>query len=272
VELRPKRPGSTTATPNVSAFIKKAEEIIVKACRQELNADATATHEEFLRRLDGFSFSAPPRFQPEMFDYDVVTSSSYSKEPDFVPRLLRLFKLHGSVDWHSGEGVIEKRTETDQPVLIYPQSGKYAASYSPPFLEVMSRFQGMLRQRSVGLLIACCGFNDLHLAEPILAAVKSNTSLRVVVCAPDLCDADAQKLYNKPDAMGTSKTNTVLCQFNQLIENGDGRLTLVNGFFPDLINLMPMLKAQTDADQHESRIRELEAWVATKKSEEGLHV
>ena len=301
VELAPKPNSKKTQTPDVPGFIKKAEETIRNACRQELSAEATVTHEEFLRRLtrraprrpraclfttnydqcfdiaaarigltviDGFSFSAPPRFQPEMFDYDVVTGSSYSKEPDFVPRLLRLFKLHGSVDWHRGEGTIEKRADTDRPVLIYPQSGKYAASYSPPFLEVMSRFQGMLRNRNVGLLIACCGLNDLHIAEPVLAAVKSNTSLRMVVCAPDVSDVDAQKLYGNADIKGTATTNSVLRQFNQLIENGDTRLTLINGFFPELVKLMPMLPVQTDAEQHESRLKALESWVAKQKADQ----
>ena len=302
VELAPKAAGTAPQTPDILGFIKKAEEAIRNACRQTLNEDATATHEEFLRRLtrraprrpracvfttnydqcfdvaaarigltviDGFTFSAPPRFLPEMFDFDVVTGSSYSKEPDFIPRLLRLFKLHGSVDWHPGDGSIEKRADTDRPVLIYPQSGKYAASYSPPFLEVMSRFQGMLRNRNVGLLVVCCGFNDLHLAEPVLAAVKSNTSLRVVVCAPDLCDVDAQKLYGNAKAKGAAAENPVVRQLNQLIENGDTRLTLINGFFPDVVRLMPMLPVHTDAEQHEGRIKALESWVTRQKADQG---
>jgi hypothetical protein len=290
VELSPKQNGNKTQTPDVPGFIKKAEETIRRACGKDLDVKATETHEEFLRRLtrraprrpraclfttnydkcfetaaarigltviDGFSFSAPPRFQPEMFDYDIITGSSYSKEPDFIPRLLRLFKLHGSVDWHLREGTIEKKADTDQPILIYPQSGKYAASYSPPFLEVMSRFQGMLRNRNVGLLIAFCGLNDRHIAEPVLAAVKSNTSLRVVVCAPDLCDA--------------ATTHPVLKQINQLIENGDNRLTLINGYFPDLVKLMPMLPLQTDAEQHESRLKALvDSLLAKQKADEGV--
>ena len=303
VELAPKSPASGSASPDIATFIKTAEATIVGACRQELKLEETATHEEFLRRLtrraprspraclfttnydlcfevaaarigltviDGFSFSTPPRFQSEMFDYDVVTGSSYSKEPDFIPRLLRLFKLHGSVDWHTGVDSIEKKADTNRPVLIYPQYGKYAASYSPPFLEVMSRFQGMLRHRNVGLLITGCGLNDLHLAEPILAAIKSNTSLRVAVCSPDLCDLDAKNLYGKTEVKDAAPTNKVLGQLHQLLQNGDSRLTLVNGFFPDLVKLMPMLSGQTDADQHESRIKALETWVAKQRLDKGV--
>jgi hypothetical protein len=196
----------------------------------------------------------------------MVTNSSYSKEPDYVPRLLRLFKLHGSVDWHSQDGVITKQGETDTPTLIYPQVGKYQASYSPPFLEVMSRFQGLLRQRNVGVLSICCGFNDQHIAEPVLSAVKSNPSLRMVVCAPDLCDPDAKKLLGDSGAVAATARNDALRQFDHLIENGDARLALVNCSFPTLVRLMPMLGAQTDEEQHEARIKRLETAMAALKA------
>jgi hypothetical protein len=286
--------------PNFASFIQKAESVIRFACRKELSADATVVHEEFLRRItrrpprrprpclfttnydlcfetaaarigltviDGFSFSGTPRFNTDIFDYDITTAASYSKEPDFVPRLLRLFKLHGSVDWCLNGGAVEKNPSTDRPTLIYPQLGKYAASYSPPFLEMMARFQGMLRLRNVGLLVICSGFNDLHIAEPILAAVKSNASIRVVVSAPDLCTKDAQNLNGNETAVGAVSANSTLRQLDRLLENGDGRLTFVNAFFPDLVKLMPMLPVQTDAEQHESRLRALEAWVASQKTE-----
>ena len=152
--------------------------------------------------------------------------------------------------------------DSDTPILIYPQDGKYAASYSPPFLEIMSRFQGLLRQRNVGVLAICCGFNDLHIAEPVLSAVKSNPSLRMIICAPDLCDKDAKILYDNDFAKGSLETNPTLQQLNQLISYGDTRLTFINGFFPDLVKLMPTLAALTDAEHHDSRIRKLEAEMA----------
>lgn len=295
----------STAPPtlDLGMFVRRVEKVIRTECRRSLSMDATHVHEDFLRRLvrrgsrrprvnlfttnydacfetaaarislpiiDGFSFSVPPRFQPEVFDYDIVTTSSYSKEPDFVPRLLRLFKLHGSVDWHQEDGSIIKKLDTESPVLIYPREGKYAASYSPPFLEIMSRLQGLLRQRSVGVLSVCCGFNDLHIAEPILSAVKANVSLRIVVCAPDLCREDARSLYNDPEAKGATETNHSLRQLDHLVSNGDTRITLINGFFPDLVRLMPMLATQTDADQHEDRIKRLEIEMAKMKATPGM--
>lgn len=293
---------TTNASPDIKKFVEQVEEVIYNECRKDLAADATQVHEDFLRRLvrraprrpranlfttnydvcfetaaariglpviDGFAFSLPPRFYPEVFDYDIVTTSSYSKEPDFVPRLIRLFKLHGSVDWHLENGAIIKKLDTTSPVLVYPREGKYAASYSQPFLEIMSRLQGLLRQRNVGLLSICCGFNDLHIAEPVLSAVKANPSLRIVVCAPDLCAKDAQDLSGNLSTRGATQANQVLYQFDHLIGSGDSRITLINGFFPDLVRLMPTMVAQTDAEQHEARIKKLEADMARIKDASG---
>lgn len=290
-------PASSTEV-SISDFVKKAEKVIRTECRQSLDSKTTEVHQDFLRRLtrraprrpranlfttnydlcfesaaayiglpiiDGFSFSVPPHFQPEVFDYDIVTNSSYSKEPDFVPSLLRLFKLHGSVDWHQHEGVVTKKADTDTPILIYPQSGKYASSYTPPFLEIMSRFQWLLRQRNIGVITVCCGLNDLHIAEPLLSAVKTNSSLRMIVCAPDLCETDAKKLYGA-DAVGAIASNAVLRQLDHLSEHGDSRITFINGLFQDIVRLMPMLALQTDAEQHEARIKKLEASVTALKN------
>lgn len=284
---------------NIGKFIDDTERLIRDEVRKKLDATHTQTHEDFLRRLvrrpsrwprpclfttnydpcfeeaagrirltviDGFSFASKSRFQPELFDYDMVTTATYAKEPDFIPRLLRLFKLHGSVDWHEGTDGIEKNAGTDKPLLIYPQSGKYASSYRQPFLEMMSRFQAILRQRSVGLLAICCGFNDLHIAEPVLSAIKSNTSLRAVISAPDLCEVDAQKLYGDTNHAGAVATNDTLKQVDRLIEAGDNRLTFINANFPELVKLMPMLSVHTETEHHDSRLRALETWVAEQKA------
>lgn len=290
--------GNVKGGVDLAAFIKAAEGVISGKCSYKPNGDETKVHEDFLRRLvrrsprkpraslfttnydrcfetaasriglplmDGFSFTVPQRFAADTFDFDIVTQSTYSKEPDYVPRLIRLFKLHGSVDWERTEGGIEKRENATNPLLIYPRYGKYEASYAPPFLEMMSRFQSILRNPSVGVLVVCFGFNDQHIAEPLLAAVRSNTSLRVVVVAPDLCGKDADRLYGTTGNAGAAKANQNLSQLDQLIERGDSRLTLVNAKLSEITQLIPLLPMQSEAEQQEARIRDLEMWVAAKK-------
>jgi hypothetical protein len=291
IELQSTNTTGGITTADLEAFVASAEAVIRDSCGADLPEGSTAVHEDFLRRLtrrhsrqpraclfttnydlcfdvaaariglaviDGFSFASPPRYQPDSFDHDIVSNSSYSKDAELIARLLRVFKLHGSVDWHPSGTSIEKQPHTKKPVLIYPQSGKYATSYSPPFLEMMSRFQVALRQRNVGLLVVCSGLGDLHLAEPVIAAIKANTSLRAVFCCPDLCDKDAQALRSDTNAKGLVATGRVFALASQLVDAGDGRLSLLNGTLGDITRLMPILPLQTEADQHDQRLRKLE--------------
>ena len=288
--------------PALLRFKTESEKIIQQACKQDLTAEDTTTHEAFLLRMlqrsprkarahlfttnydlcfesaaarrgitfiDGFSFALPQRFQPEAFDYDIITQSTFESDQVFLPKLLRYYKLHGSVDWEVRDGVVWKNADAEQPLLIYPQAGKYAASYSPPFLELMSRFQWLLRQRNLGLLIIGCGLNDLHISEPLLAAIKSNPSIRAIVVSPDLCPLDAARMYIKGDerSAGAVAFNPKLSQISQMIENGDGRLSLINATFPEFISLMPTVQAVSSRDQHEERIQALEK--ASKAAEGG---
>src|SRR5690606_2578481 len=107
---------------------------------------------------------------------------------DFIPNVFHLYKLHGSVDWtkNTKSGEIEKNPVSESPLLIYPRNTKYELSFEQPYLEMMSAFHTALRQPDTGLLILGFGFNDNHLAEPILSAINSNLHLKVVVCDPSL--------------------------------------------------------------------------------------
>lgn len=271
----------------IDTFIATAELAIRAAMEQRLSKPQLSTHSTFLRKLasrstrvpradlfttnydlcfetaashiglpliDGFSFSTPSRFRAETFDYDIVTSSSYSKERDFVPRLLRLYKLHGSINWNLKDGVVEKRIVPDNPALIYPQAQKYALSYSPPFLELMARYQTALRSRNLGVLVVGCGLNDRHIAEPLLAAVDANPSLRLAICAPDLCHDDAGRLRGGGPAKPVLVSNPYLSHIDSLIAEGDARLTLISGTLPGLVRLMPDELAATDEEAHSARV------------------
>lgn len=286
-------------TEDIANFLASAEQHIHEECSKSLPDHATSVHEDFLRRLvhrshrqpranlfttnydtcfetaaariglpviDGFAFTNPPRFQADVFDYDIVTNEGRGNAPDLVPRLLRMYKLHGSVDWYRTEdgSIIKDAVQSrKQPVLIYPQSGKYAASYTPPFLEMMARFQALLRLQNVGILTICSGLNDLHISEPLFAAVRANSSLRLIICAPDLCNADARALYGNESAKAAVEMNNVLARIDRLIEQGDARLTLMNATLPDLVRLLPPLESLTESEQHEIRIRKLEADLAS---------
>jgi hypothetical protein len=99
-----------------------------------------------------------------------------------------LYKLHGSVNWAKSEdGTI---CEKDQPTpaeacLIYPAQGKYQQSFVQPHLESMAQYLAAVREPNTCLVTVGFGFNDDHLAEPLLGAVQSNPHLRVIVVDPE---------------------------------------------------------------------------------------
>lgn len=87
----------------------------------------------------------------------------------------------------------------------------------------------------------------------------------MVVCAPDLCDEDAKRLFGSGASAATA-TNPILRQFDHLIANGDTRLAFVNGSLPGIVKLMPGVGAKTDAEEHEARIKKLEKDMAAIKT------
>jgi SIR2-like domain len=255
---------------SVGAFLTAAETLIVGRCRF-LRADSDlSVHEAFLRRIarrstrlprtqlfttnydlayetaaartefvviDGFSYTSPSRFNGTLFEYDLVRRGDQSEPLAYIPNLFHLYKLHGSVSWEQKDGEILRAGEPEHPVLIYPRQSKYELSYNRPFLEAMSRFQFALRRPNTALLVVGFGFNDHHLNEPILNAVRSNIGLRIAVVGPHL----------------ETSQNRVTLEFQRLIAAGDARLTMLNMTFEELVPRLPDLVPVSEAERHDAR-------------------
>lgn len=256
----------------VRQFIRKAEAVIVELC-DFLDEDASLeVHEAFLRRVgrrptrhprtklfttnydsafetaasrihftvvDGFSHTIPQEFDSSYFSYDLVRRDDDGSTPNYIPNVFHLYKLHGSIDWQQEGNRIVKQSTPKKPVLIYPRHSKFELSYESPFLDLISRFQAALRQTETSLLVVGFGFNDKHLTQPILSAIKSNVGLRTFVVSPSLEDS------------GNEAIETV----ESLIANGDTRLGLLAGTFEQFVPYLPDLVSETEEERHRKRIR-----------------
>lgn len=193
--------------------------------------------------MDGFTLSQPSTFDPMHFAYDIVRRSSEADAPDYIENLFQLFKIHGSIDWEFDENAkkINKAPGTEKPLLIYPRSTKYELAFAQPYLEMLSSFQSAIRQRDTGLLIVGFGFNDNHIAEPILAAIETNLALKVVVVSPGVQEQ--------------SGTNIHLSKIAGLIDRGDARLSMIGATFEEIVPIIPDLMARTDLERHIERVR-----------------
>jgi hypothetical protein len=254
----------------VTTFIKAAEKLIAEKCRNFMGKADLSTHETLIRRLsrrsllkprmrlfttnydlcfersasqiecpviDGFSFSSPQRFNPRFFNYDIVRRSLNRNEPpEYLEGVFHLYKVHGSVDWErQSDGSIERVAVTDKPCLIYPASTKYEYSYSQPHLEMMSHFLAALREPNTTLLILGFGFNDLHLSEPIISTVHSNSGLRLIYVDPECEKTINSKKYQK--------------ELKIFIDENDDRIILVTSTFDAFVYQIPNLGRQTEEER-----------------------
>lgn len=207
--------------------------------------------------VDGFSHTSPPTFDAVHFSYETVTRLADTDAFDPIPNSFHLYKLHGSVDWQRQEpsGEITKWMPTGKPVLIYPRNSKYELAFEQPYLEMISAFQSALRAPDTGVLVVGFGFNDNHLAEPIMSAIRSNLSLKIVAVSPGLAP------WNREDQQGPGECgiNKYLGQLRNLASAGDARITLLNCGFEDMVSLVPDLAAETDLERHVARLRSIGA-------------
>lgn len=223
----------------VMKFVALAEAHIIRATSFVVQNHPLPVHAEFLRRaarrpqrksrmkvfttnydrcyeeagrqgryvvVDGFSHTSPPTFDAIHFSYETVRRVGDTESFDPIPNSFHLYKLHGSVDWQRQEtsGEITKWMSIGKPVLIYPRNSKYELAFEQPYLEMIGAFQAAVREPDTGLLVVGFGFNDNHLAEPIMSAIRSNLSMKIVVVSPGLAPWN-NGAANGPGESGTNK-------------------------------------------------------------------
>lgn len=267
---------------NVRKFVEHCKRVTLSKCSEFLKDEKLEGHRTFLHRLsrrrvrdprlkvfttnydlcferaaslqsliiiDGFSYARPRLFDPRFFGFDIVRRLLATKENgDYLEGVFHLLKLHGSVNWaRSSDGRIEEKNdpEPSEACLIYPARGKYQLSYIQPHLELISQYLTSLREPNTCLIVAGFGFNDDHLSEPILAAVKTNPRLRLIVA-----DFKAEDSIERP----SGETSSYWKVFKTLANNG-GDIWFINASFKDFASLIPDLRSLTSAQQLEKVIK-----------------
>jgi hypothetical protein len=256
----------------IKTFLENAQKNILDMCSDFLKTDKLASHETLLHRLsrrrtrdqrlrvfttnydlcfeqaaasigcvaiDGFSFMAQRRYDPRYFDYDIIRRPrSGDDDGNYLEGVFLLYKLHGSVNWEKTiNGIVEKiKPEPQKACLIYPASGKYQQSYNQPFIESIAQYLTAIREPNTCLLVMGFGFNDAHLSEPLLSAVRSNPHLRLITVARSL-----EKNINDGQ-------NHYLKELAELSANGYD-VWFINESFENFVNRIPDLKSLTPAER-----------------------
>jgi hypothetical protein len=270
----------------VTKFVTESKKVILEKCSEFIDpADANqlAAHRTFLHRLsrrrvrdsrlklfttnydlcfetaaglqglvvlDGFSFTQPRQFDPRFFLYDIVRRPATGDEVGTpLEGVFHIYKLHGSVNWSrkaENEIEVEPKPAPDSACLIYPAKGKYQQSYVQPHLELVSQYFSVLREPNTCLIVTGFGFNDDHLSEPILAAVRTNPHLRLIIVNPSADDLTARP---------KEKNKYWETLFN-LTKQGED-VWLINANFGDFAEMIPDLKSLTPAQRLTRDIKNL---------------
>lgn len=123
--------------------------------------------------FDGFVGSRQPFFDPYAIEADKLP-----------PRWARLWKIHGSVNWRSGnvDGNFKVwRTDAEKggDVVIHPSHLKYDQSRKMPYLAMMDRLRKFLSTPSSALIIVGYSFGDQHLNDVIVQGLQGTPSAAV---------------------------------------------------------------------------------------------
>jgi hypothetical protein len=95
----------------------------------------------------------------------------------------RLWKIHGSVNWYlKNDKDVYRSTSLDESdaYIIHPSHLKYDQSRKMPYLALIDRLNKFLRQNSAVLIMSGYSFNDEHLNDTILNALKANPTAMVI--------------------------------------------------------------------------------------------
>jgi len=150
-------------------------------------------------------------------------------ENNLIPQhWTRLWKIHGSINWYQEELDGQKRVYRSSEILkdtyhlIYPSHLKYEQSRKMPYLALIDQLSRFIRKKSSFLIISGYSFNDEHLNDTIINALKANPTAMVLGLLHDTYSykneaGEILKRYPKAYELGENQHNLNLWTFDKAI-------------------------------------------------------
>lgn len=162
--------------------------------------------------FDGFVGHLRGHFRPELVE------SIGPESPGLPPSFVRLWKLHGSVNWalevsERGRGVIRLGAPAPdgKVAAIYPSDEKYADSRRVPFVVLMDRFRRSLAEPESLMVISGYSFGDEHINELIFdAAIHNPRSETIAVCYSTIPEVLAERALETRNLTVWSRSEAII--------------------------------------------------------------
>ena len=217
--------------------------------------------------FDGFVGALAARFHTEL-----VEASPLANAGPIPASFVRLWKLHGSVNWVWTDDQHVNRlghpVSDGRPAAIYPSDLKYRESRRVPFIVLQDRFRRALYEPETLLMISGYSFGDDHLNEYIFdAAMHCPRSEFIAFCFDEIPDNLFQHARVTPNLQVVAGREAIIggVRGPWLEKNEDPELVWTDRQFAlsDFRHLAKYL-ARSTAAQHE-----LESAVAALRSATG---
>jgi hypothetical protein len=141
--------------------------------------------------VDGFVGNVERVFRPESYDYDFYFPAETTEGPIHrLDRVLQLYKLHGSINWHSVEqswtnpfGIESRQIAVAdvEAAVIYPTPAKHGDALAMPYAELFRRFAAAVAVPQSALITIGYGFPDEHVNAIIRQALAIPSFTLIVV-------------------------------------------------------------------------------------------
>lgn len=135
--------------------------------------------------FDGFVGANEPFFLPESLEGE----TKYNSPPI---SWIRLWKIHGSLGWfwksHNQNktyrvvrlGIMAKKLDSNNELVIYPSREKYEASRKQPFIAYFDRLRTFLQSGEGLFVISGFSFSDEHTNAIIFDSLRQNNRLHIL--------------------------------------------------------------------------------------------
>lgn len=169
----------------------------------------TALEQHGVPYFDGFVGNLRARFRTDLVEAPPGDPNGY-----VASRFVRLWKLHGSVNWIRSEDeqiVRMGQPATGLPAAIYPSDAKYEESRRVPFLVLQDRLRRALHQPETIVLVSGFSFTDDHLNEMLFdAATRRERSEFVVFSHGDISNDLAERATHTPNIQVAGRSEAIL--------------------------------------------------------------